>query len=202
MVHSWVYQLILTCDNQFAITFNRYHRGVPRPGLPGVTCLYPGVPGEEYFNIALAYGEPGKFVHDYLYKKQPYQIIASPCPASPCGVVTSCSPDPVSTSLVATLVNLSGCPSTASFALDLAPLGCGLISVCWTTGHVTCGAADIVISIACLANGWNLISWDAGEGAALPLLADSASSSPFVLQWNSLSMIECCVGSVKLIVTS
>jgi len=87
VVSSWVWQAILMCDDSLALQFKHgvhHHHKVPYGGVPGVVCWYPGTP-ESYFDMICVWGEPGKFVHQLLYKKWPYQIIANPCPAQGCG---------------------------------------------------------------------------------------------------------------------
>jgi hypothetical protein len=86
-VHSsWVFQLIQGCNGEFAIQFLKYvHRrhGIVVGGVPGVTCYYPFAPAG-YFDLALTWPSKGHFVHRFLYKVQPYKIIANPCPAGDC----------------------------------------------------------------------------------------------------------------------
>jgi len=53
-------------------------------GVPGVCCLYPGVPGKAYFDLMAVWGSPGKFVWHVLPYKQPYKIVAPPMPPFGC----------------------------------------------------------------------------------------------------------------------
>jgi hypothetical protein len=84
----WVHAFILTCDDKLAVWFKRRVRG---GRAPGVCCYYPAT-NRNFFNLAITWGSPGKFVHRFLYKKLGYRIIAPPCPpaAGGCPVQTSC----------------------------------------------------------------------------------------------------------------
>jgi hypothetical protein len=82
----WVHAFILTCDNKLAVWFKRRVRG---GRVPGVCCYYPGS-NRNFFNLAITWGSPGKFVRRFLYRRLGYQIINPPCPAAGCGVTTAC----------------------------------------------------------------------------------------------------------------
>ncbi len=84
---SWVYQFILTCDGELAVQFKQHvrtYRGRRYGGVPGVTCLYPGT-DQRLFDVAILHPSPGRFVHRFLYRRRPYQLIQCPCPAAGCG---------------------------------------------------------------------------------------------------------------------
>ncbi len=83
---SWVSQFIQGCNGEFAVQFKHYvhHRhGITYRGVPGVVCWYPKAPAR-YFDLAITWPSAGHFVHQFLDKVQPYQIIANPCPAQAC----------------------------------------------------------------------------------------------------------------------
>jgi hypothetical protein len=63
---SWVYAVFLTCDNHLGVQFKSHHGG------PGVTCIYPGVPGRTYYAMMKSWFSKGKFVWWVLPYKQPY----------------------------------------------------------------------------------------------------------------------------------
>ena len=89
---SWVQQFVLTCDDKLAVQFEN-----------GVCCLYPAST-KALFDAAISWPSPGKFVHAFLYKKLAYKLIKPPCPAQPCGSVsTTCCPNAISATLYATI---------------------------------------------------------------------------------------------------
>lgn len=95
VVSSWVFQLIQGCGGEFAIQFKmgaEWYHGKRHGGVPGITCYYPKAPAS-YFDLALVYPSKGRFVHDLLYRKQPYQVIKSPCPAGSC-ICSDCDAAP------------------------------------------------------------------------------------------------------------
>jgi hypothetical protein len=96
----WVHAFILTCDGKLAVWFKRRARGGGRR-VPGVCCYYPGT-NRNYFNLAITWGSPGKFVHRFLYRRLGYQVIKPPCPAAGCGVPTPCCTQALPTTLHAT----------------------------------------------------------------------------------------------------
>jgi hypothetical protein len=110
-ISSWVYQWILGCNGEFAVQFMQHvhrSRGVALGGVPGVTCWYPGAPAS-FFDVALVYPGPGKFVHHFLYKRLPYTLIKDPCPPADCGQLTTCCPGVfIPNTLYATISNRTG----------------------------------------------------------------------------------------------
>lgn len=79
VVSSWVDTLVLT-NSDFAIVFRS-----------GACCLYPAA-GQAMFNLALVAPSKGKFVHQFLYKKWPYNLIVNPCPGivNPANTICVC----------------------------------------------------------------------------------------------------------------
>ena len=107
VVSSWVGQFILTCDNELAVQFRN-----------GVCCLYPKTT-KSLFQVAISAPSPGKFVHQFLYKKQAYKLIKNPCPASPCGIATGCCPsDLVPTTVHATVTGGGALNGTYALVWD------------------------------------------------------------------------------------
>jgi len=119
---TWVFAVMLTCDNLLAIQFKRrlrnlrlsgQRRGIKLGFVPGVVCLYPGTT-EKWFNLALVWASKGKYVWEFLYKKMPYKVI--PAPAGPFGckdtliATSSVNPSAVgqSVTFTATVTNTSG----------------------------------------------------------------------------------------------
>jgi hypothetical protein len=95
---SWAYAVILTCDDQLAIWFLRGGRTYRTPGgryfriggVPGVCCLYPGVPGPEYYELLVVWTPgPGEFVWHVLPYQQPYRLVEPPTPPYGCGTEVS-----------------------------------------------------------------------------------------------------------------
>ncbi len=83
---SWVRYFILTCNDKLAVQFyDSHHPQHPRVHhpKPDVCCYYPNT-NDELFDIAIA-SDPGRFVHQYLYKKLPYVRIKPPCPPPQAG---------------------------------------------------------------------------------------------------------------------
>ncbi len=116
----WVHAFILTCDGKLAVWFkrrvrrhrrhrrrrhHRHHRrrghhrhGRHGPRVPGVCCYYPGT-NRNFFNLALIWAGPGRFVRRFLHRRMPYQIIKPPCPAVGCSVQTACCASALPTTL-------------------------------------------------------------------------------------------------------
>jgi hypothetical protein len=80
---------ILMCSGNLAVWFKN-----------GVCCLYPGT-SPAWFKRAVAAPSPGRWVHQFLYKKMAYQIIAAPCP--PAGCTAGCCSNSFPSTLHATL---------------------------------------------------------------------------------------------------
>lgn len=136
------------------------------------------------------------------------------------GIQTNCCAQPIPSTLYGTVTNISGCSSmvtnyTLQWFGDIIPEGaCGLPKFTntffWgTVGEgrfVACNSegTGIAIYVACgIDNNWYLCAWDAGETDALPLAASSVSCGPpLVITWDSLSVVECCSGTVNLVVSS
>lgn len=128
-----------------------------------------------------------------------------------------CFPIPEHTT--GTLTGLSGgCPNL-SFPVDFA--GLSATGVCdtiigggaslppfWsspTDPPMRYGNASLIVTYICCCNsdasicGWYLTSFDAGT--TVPVLADVAICNPFFLRWNSLNLVESCMGSAMLTIT-
>jgi hypothetical protein len=101
----WVHAFILTCDDKLAVWFKRRVRGGRR--VPGVCCYYPNS-NRNFFNLAITWGSPGKFVHRFLYRRLAYQIINPPCPAAGCNVAVNCCPAALPATLHASGTGLGG----------------------------------------------------------------------------------------------
>jgi hypothetical protein len=106
---SWVYQFILGCCDEFAVQFKhggRRRRGRRVGGVPGVTCQYnlPPATARAYFQLAITWPSPGRFVRRFLYRKVAYILIKCPCPPGDCGppVQTPCCTGPLPRTLHAT----------------------------------------------------------------------------------------------------
>lgn len=130
VVSSWVDKLIQGCDDEFAIRFKRYG------GVPGVTCYYPQAPAA-FFNLALAWPSKGRFVWRFLYRLQPYQIIADSCPPGDCPAALNCCP---SVTLPASLrVTYTG----SGFCLDGVTVPIAFQgSATWSGNYSACGGAS------------------------------------------------------------
>jgi hypothetical protein len=132
---GWVFNWILTCDNELAVTFHSRRHG-------NVCCLYPGTT-EQWFDLAISWPLPGKFVHKFLYKKMPYRLIASPCPPTECNVQTKCCTNTLPATLHATLTNLNNCQCAS-----------GTVTLTWNeaagawTGYGLLGTCGEPISLA------------------------------------------------------
>src|SRR5579872_2658460 len=100
----WVHAFILTCDGKLAVWFKRRVRG---RRVPGVCCLYPDT-DRSYFDLAITWAGPGKFVHQFLYKRLAYRVIKPPCPAVGCSVTVSCCPAALPATLHASGSGLGG----------------------------------------------------------------------------------------------
>ena len=132
VVSSWVRQFILTCNNELAVQFRN-----------GVCCLYPKTT-KAHFQIAIAAPSPGKFVHQYLFKKLAYQLIKPPCPAAPCGVTTACCPgDPVPTTVHATITGGGALDGVYAMVYDA-----GLSRWVSTTDLGSCAAGTFYLECA------------------------------------------------------
>src|SRR5579872_4320269 len=67
----------------------------------GLCCWYPNT-NEGYYDLALTYASKGHFVREWLWRIQPYRVIANPCPAILGAVSTNCCPgNPVPRQLTA-----------------------------------------------------------------------------------------------------
>lgn len=98
---SWVAKIIQGCNNEYAVQFKGYG------GRPGPICYYFAAPAA-FFNMHLAAPSKGKFVHQNLYRTQPYKIIADPCPAGNCKVINGCCPSGIDRNVVAVLSDAGG----------------------------------------------------------------------------------------------
>ena len=119
-------------------------------------------------------------------------------------ISVSCCPHPIPPVLKATVASLSGCDSMfSSYVLTYDQFFCGVPGPCWTTRNVPCSGhpTNIIISVACISGNWKLLSWDAAGGIYPPYPDPVATCDPFSLVWNSLSVAECCMGSVSLTIT-
>ena len=169
---SWVFAFILTCDDKLAVWFKRRRRrrrGRPAGGVPGVCCLYPAA-GAALYHLACAWHTPGKFVHQFLYRKLAYQIVAPPkLPCGPCGaggsgtVTVPCCSNPLPQTLHVTFTGaLSG-----SYALTWDG------AHTWTNTNVTgCGGAVVSSDLSCASGHWSLTlgaSSGIGSGTCSPL---------------------------------
>src|SRR5262245_24812590 len=72
MVNSSWLECIGIKNDVFFVEFkaNKYH--------PKVCIRYPGC-GVKYYQMALVYASKGRFLHEWLYKLRPYEIIHCPC---------------------------------------------------------------------------------------------------------------------------
>jgi hypothetical protein len=123
--HSrWVHAFIQGCGGELAVQYKHAVAGrravaasfqvagpnrqvgnlppQPRLMVPSVTCHYPSAPAN-WYAIAISYPSAGRFVHAFLYKKQPYRLIANPCPAQACDVATDCCANGIPQTLYLTL---------------------------------------------------------------------------------------------------
>ena len=200
VVSSWVRYFILTCDDTLAVQFyDSRHPHHPRKShpRPDVCCLYPDA-GVSYFNLALVWNSPGRFVHHFLYRKMPYLLVPPPCPAAGCGVLVPCCPVPVSTHLTATLTgDLRG-----SYPLVYRPS-----PNVWVSDPVTfCGTSTSVIQLSCQGTVWEaVITGDVNGCQTGQTPASSVSCSPLDLVFNPMQTLfpGCCQGmNIRLEVTA
>ncbi len=149
---SWVATVIKGCQGEFAVQFKH---GVYRDqdhkvrrwwgGVPGVVCFYPTAP-PVYFDLMLAAPSKGRFVHQYLDKKLPYQIIPNPCPEKDCGQQVNCCAHPVPNVLHVTLLPDVGCACVG-----------GSFPITWNgstwhgTGNFGCGTRAVTVDLRCAA---------------------------------------------------
>jgi hypothetical protein len=132
----WVLQFILTVNCELAVWFKN-----------GVCCLYPGTT-QAWFNQAVAAASPGHYIHQFLYKKMPYQLIRPPCP--PPGIFNACCGNRLPATLHATIANVSGAACAATtIALDYDAgaqgwIGSGPLGSC---GH------PVKLTLTCIAPG-------------------------------------------------
>lgn len=126
----WVARIYLTCDNMIAVEY-RHGQHVKKVlphgpgaylgygGVPAVCCLYPGTQGElaeTLYELAQTWSYGGEWVHQFLYKKFGYQLVAPPEICGGCN--TSCSltssKDPANVgntvAFTATITNTDGGP--------------------------------------------------------------------------------------------
>jgi hypothetical protein len=184
----WVFSFIAGCNGEFAVRFNHRIRG--RHGsdfhrwlamVAGVTCWYPGAPAA-FMRIAKASPSPGKFVHEYLYKKLPYVIIADPCPPGNCGQLTPCcSGIYVPNNLVATVSNATG--GFAGMPAQLA-LVYGSGSGNWQSGTFVIGGVTFLLILTCDTSGpptWTLDFEKVPSAPGPPGTLTSASCEPLAL---------------------
>src|SRR5437016_822216 len=87
---SWVYAIILTCNDKLAVWYKHHPRHTPRnTWAPGVCCLYPNSTKAHYLLMKAAFSK-GRAVHQILYKILPYTIVAPPN-LGKCSCTTSCT---------------------------------------------------------------------------------------------------------------
>jgi hypothetical protein len=169
---SWVHQFILTCDDKLAVQFKNgfcaYYLG---------SSLY-------HFQWALAAPSPGQFVLHHLYDMA-YKPIKPPCPAQPCGgVSTNCCPsDDTPTTLHATITNGGACNGSYAITFDATGPNPGWKS---TQAVGTCNTGTtIFFNCAAFTNLWDLTV------GALPTSATSTSCSPFIVTFTGIDLTGC-----------
>ena len=176
---SWVYAVVLTCDDRLAVWFDRgvhHHHGIAFAGVPGVCCLYPNS-NRHLYDLAVVWYSEGKFVHQFLYKKRGYQIVQPP--PFPCaGCLTTCTltsnnnPATVgaSVSFTATIVNGDGTATpegVVTFNVDGSDVCVGVVvSGSGNTATATC-------SWACTGAGGHLVTATFSSTAAQGFQASS-----------------------------
>ena len=171
---SWVSQFVLTCNNELAVQFRN-----------GVCCLYP-MTNAALFQIAICWPSPGKFVHQFLYKKLPYILIKPPCPAQPCGgITTACCPaDPVPTALHATFTGAGGLDGTYALTYDST-----ISEPTWTTVNAfTCTGLPSPLIFACKTFG---SAWLATIGSHGYSPSAGSTCSPFVQRFTGVDLTAC-----------
>jgi hypothetical protein len=168
----WVNCFISGCAGEFAVEFKHaVHRGlvgrwqgwrpwnggdrrgawgrqstaVPFGCVPTVTCYYPQAPAA-YIRIAKGYASPGKFVHAYLYRILPYQLIRNPCPVQDCGVQVACCPsNTLPTTLYGTITgsgNMDGSYPFVWNATDMAWENAGAFGTCANGLRLVCNGSN------------------------------------------------------------
>jgi hypothetical protein len=186
----WVHAFILTCDDKLAVWFKRRVRGGRGRG-PGVCCYYPGS-NRNFFNLAITWGDPGKFVHRFLYRRLGYRIINPPCPAAGCGVTTACCPAALPTTLHAAC-NLGA--GTVALTYDGSKYWAG-------TAHPSCGDT-VLLRLHCPAGSTDctgLVMESSCNGGStwspvLQLLEPPCSCSPLSVSFGTtLSALSGCTG--------
>jgi hypothetical protein len=114
------------------------------------------------------------------------------------GVTNQCGSD-LPLTLYATVTPLTGCSSmVTSYTLRYDPL-----TQIWTSGLVGCNetGTTITVSLGCVDGVWSLTGWDAGGGPT-PIPCTSSTTSPLAIAWAALGVVECCVGTVQLVITA
>jgi hypothetical protein len=171
---SWVYAFILTCDNLLAVWFKRGRRRrrhhVRTGGVPGVCCLYP-TSNKALYDLAVSGPSAGRFVHRFLYKKLPYQLVQPP--PLPCAGCGGCCPD---VTLPGTLhVTFTGAVSGSAVLAGGPDI--------WSGSAVLCGGARSNIVFNATAYPYcrlDLLTGDTGSCVGYNLSATSVSCRPFV----------------------
>jgi hypothetical protein len=190
----WVHAFILTCDGKLAVWFKRRVRGGRR--VPGVCCYYPNT-NRNFFNLAISWGRPGKFVHRFLYRRLAYQVIKPPCPAVGC-VATACCANNLPATLHA---------SNADFG-SVALTWDG--SAYWASGVFTYGGQDTKLRFSCPAGSTDCTGLEleiACAGSGLNVFsslsqAAGCTCSPLSATYNLGPTPACGVASESITVTT
>ena len=110
----------------------------------GVCCWYPNT-DESYYDLALAYASKGHYVHAWLYKILPYQLIKNPCPQI-LGITVGCCSSPLPRTLYCTIQNESGCACLDGLVVPIAWDG----SQFWTGNKLSdCGRQPMSFTFTC-----------------------------------------------------
>lgn len=181
VVSTWAYQAILMCDDSLAIQYKHdihTHHKVRYGGVPGVVCWYPNTP-LSFFDLIVVWQGPGEFVHKFLYKKWPYQIIANPCPPKGCGQQVACCPGlSIPNTLYVTLTSTLTCLNGSY------PITWHNPTQSWVNqANLNLCGLSATMNLQCAGNNnWYLV-WNLWSYSGSP--PDSISCSPLSLQWKN-----------------
>lgn len=167
---TWVRRFILTCDCKLAVQFKDIHHP-EHPRIfhpkPDVCCYYPFT-NITYYQLAIQ-SDPGRFVHHYLYKKQPYQIIKPPCPPDPlckCAGVGTAYPV-----LHATVVATGDCGCMSGTYPLTWSQGVGVYQL---TNQPVCGSLPLFVELVCEDGGSKCQAWALSMSCANVAIYDRA----------------------------